>query len=429
MNSTPSEADNNEDASTEEAPRRVSDGSSGNSESGFSKPSFSFESDEFKATIELIHPELKEDLLHALATVPELVATESPLDRYVAASRVGHNTNMLNACQRLAGYWQMRRRVFAAHAYKPLTMLPGGALCGEQNLEMIQTGAFVLLPKDQSGRSVVSGNTSKMAPQHSFPHYRFAKARMMFYLLHLAALNPVSQSSGAVWISVINQSPTMEAFLFTKRVARAMPVRRWFTRIVFPPRRFGALEASLPTFFLQGLGIGTLVPRNAVDIEFFGGSSNEEILQKLQAAGFTRRRLPVSIGGDWDAHDAWIKRQMKEDEGIFLTHEEKEERKKKAMAEQSRNKRKRRKEWEDELQQKHQQLQKDNTALQEENERLEAMLAHAQEEVAFVTTMDQLTTTMDDDDDELPIPLTDDEFYSPDQVRFEEDVLDRLLQA
>lgn len=127
--------------------------------------------------------------------------------------------------------------------------------------------------------------------------------------------------------------------------------------------------------------------------------------------GFTRRRLPTAIGGEWNAFDSWIKRQIKLDEKQLLSianenddkkmqphqdvpllphqHEQQQERKRKVSSDLARQRRQRQKDEESILRQQCEELQHANQDLRRTNQQLEESLHRAQKEVAIISIIQQ----------------------------------------
>ena len=145
-----------------------------------------FQSDAFRQWLQLND---KKDLLEALQTVPELVAAESPLSRFLRAveqPQYGGSSSspmqtmpvMQAACKKLAAYWKLRREIFQERAMLPLSLLSeedsrnagsNASVLTAQDMEVIQTGAISILPKDRMGRTVLTLDHSKFLPSKDGP--------------------------------------------------------------------------------------------------------------------------------------------------------------------------------------------------------------------------------------------------------------------
>jgi hypothetical protein len=133
---------------------------------------------ELEQAIDLIPESEKGAYLHAVQTVPALVQLESPPLRYLRFD----SYNTWAAARRLVDYWQGRVELFGAErAYLPLRLTPAStpanananasataeprstvqSALDELDVEVVNCGTFMVLPKDSHGRPVLLHDRSR----------------------------------------------------------------------------------------------------------------------------------------------------------------------------------------------------------------------------------------------------------------------------
>lgn len=131
---------------------------------------------ELEQAIDLIPEADKEAYLHAVRTVPALVQLESPPLRYLRFD----SYNTWAAARRLVDYWKGRVEMFGAErAYLPLRLTPTPSHASaiaepamstpgtiqsaldDLDVEVVNCGTFMVLPKDSSGRPVILHDRSR----------------------------------------------------------------------------------------------------------------------------------------------------------------------------------------------------------------------------------------------------------------------------
>jgi hypothetical protein len=144
---------------------------------------------ELEQAIDLIPDSEKGAYLHAVRTVPALVQLESPPLRYLRFD----SYNTWAAARRLVDYWQGRVELFGEErAYLPLRLTrspPPANTAAETpstiqsalddlDVEVVNCGTYMVLPKDSVGRPVILHDRSRYvtrntwvweAPFESFP--------------------------------------------------------------------------------------------------------------------------------------------------------------------------------------------------------------------------------------------------------------------
>jgi hypothetical protein len=120
--------------------------------------------------IEVIPVEEKRAYLRAIETVPDLVRIESPPDKFLSF----HSLDPWAAAKNLVVYWEARLEVFGEdRAYYPLRLLPSNnnksssddsadappvafpSALDEKDTEIINSGYFMILPRDSFSRPVL----------------------------------------------------------------------------------------------------------------------------------------------------------------------------------------------------------------------------------------------------------------------------------
>jgi hypothetical protein len=90
----------------------------------------------------------------AARRAPNLVEAESNPDRYLEYDKY----DPWKAARRVANYWKTRVEIFGDRAFLPLTLTGDGTMSAE-DVKLLRTGFFMVLPNDKQGRAVVRGRT------------------------------------------------------------------------------------------------------------------------------------------------------------------------------------------------------------------------------------------------------------------------------
>jgi hypothetical protein len=92
--------------------------------------------------------------LEALSRVPHLVELESNPDQYL--DFLGYDP--WKAALRVVEYWKTRVDLFGERAFLPMEISGEGALSPE-DIRVLETGSFMVLPNNKYGQAVVSSFT------------------------------------------------------------------------------------------------------------------------------------------------------------------------------------------------------------------------------------------------------------------------------
>ena len=320
----------------------------------------------------------------ALREVPELVETETPFERFLATE--SDQNPHAAAARRLCRYWRERVDIFRERAFRPMTQVCNGALT-EQDVELLNTTAFVILPPDARQRTTVAIDISRLGSKYNYQFFLAAKLRFCFYVLHVATENPISQSVGVAAIGIRAAAPDTE---LSKRcislIRHALPIRCFEYHIVFLPSRLK--EMSLSNFVEQILSEAySLLGFFSRTAFVHRGKSDQDVIRNLVACGFQKRSLPTWIGGTWTVKNfrTWQKKRIRIEEERVLNEEEKKERVRKSNAIRSKMKRERNKQELDSLQEKKRILQTTNKSLEQTNQYFQGLLEYAQKEIAVLS--------------------------------------------
>jgi hypothetical protein len=97
--------------------------------------------------------------MEAVRRVPSLVARESNPDLYLEYD----SYDPWKAALRVANYWKTRAEIFGDRAFLPLTLTGDGAMSSE-DVKILRTGFFMVLPNDKQGRTVVRATSLPITP-------------------------------------------------------------------------------------------------------------------------------------------------------------------------------------------------------------------------------------------------------------------------
>lgn len=143
-----------------------------------------------REALESIPETEKEDYMHAMETVPELVQHETPAIAFWRAAK----WDPWAAASRLNSYWLARRKAFGPRkAFLPMRL--DGAMVDE--IEQLEKAVIVTLPNDTKGRAVILLDRIRCI-RSVIP--RESVVRCLFYTLHCLAENDMHQKQGCVII-------------------------------------------------------------------------------------------------------------------------------------------------------------------------------------------------------------------------------------
>lgn len=353
---------------------------------------------ELDSAIALLPEADKAALLEARALVPDLYEKESPPLRFLRHE----SFNLWAAARRLAMYWKTRKELFGDRAFLPMNQTGEGTLTRD-DIIVLSSGFYTLLPTDHEGRAVICGHPSRRGD-----HSRAHRLRLAFYMWSIVAENEESQKSGCVILAVL-QKPVLDRVVreASAMVQEALPLRVYRVHVVNPPlkseeRTF--LESLVPLCLKL---FGTVVQNRA---KVHVASTHKELLHKLTAEGLKEEGIPEDLGGQWKyeffAH--WQELRMCYEWELpvvgarntdfhciphyhpkarsELTAEEKVERKRRLNVLHSRRKRSRSKVEKEVLSGQVAELQQEHAGLKEESDRLQELLKQAENMVSTIKT-------------------------------------------
>jgi hypothetical protein len=105
----------------------------------------------FNEAMASIPPNDRASYTKAMERAPRLVEIESNPDHYLDHAGL----DPWKAAARVAAYWETRVEFFGDRAFLPLTISGDGAM-SHDDVELLRSGFFMVLPKDRQGRPVVS---------------------------------------------------------------------------------------------------------------------------------------------------------------------------------------------------------------------------------------------------------------------------------
>jgi hypothetical protein len=249
----------------------------------------------------------KADYLEAQRRVPFLVATESPPIRFLQRE----NFDPWAAAKRLVTYWKERKVLFGERAFLPMDQTGKGAL-SDEDLKVLNTKFLVILPPDQSNRTILYYDRLRMADETLYSVE--SRLRTIFYWMQVASENPVSQSEGIISMNIVHgklNRGNLAAIISIMK--HAMPMRLYSVHLVCQPQRRSGVEQIIPTLIQL---MGTYVFWKSTTIHM--ANTKEELLDKLQKHELSRHSVPSVFGGSWtydEIYEQWKPQRIRiEDE-------------------------------------------------------------------------------------------------------------------
>lgn len=377
---------------------------------------------EMRQQINALPGGLKNAHVTALERDPGLVEKETPPLRFLRHA----DFDAAAAAQLMAAHWTMRADLFKEKAYLPMALTGEGTL-HRTDMSMLSTGFLVVLPNDRRNRSVLCYDAGRLEK-----HAKEYQLRVAFYLLSVACENPQAQLEGLVLLFLMEQfgsrSPKRQSL---QEVVQVMPCR---IRQVFCVRIASSSSPSQngrpATANEEAASMLHSKKMAAAVTSVFGPIASEKVvllqgpkehcLSRLQAVGLARQNVPKSMGGDW-GYESFVQWQElrtryewglppgvggKDSSTLFdfanstmnlktLNEEDRTERKRRLNVLHSRRKREREKVEIEVLQEQSIELEEKNRALDEDNERLQILIAKAEEivERSNLLSSDQQGTT------------------------------------
>jgi len=327
------------------------------------------------------------------------------------------------AAQRMVAYWNERLQVFGPdRAFLPMILpasgtgdqqgpdgsngqtppLPLVSALSKQDIEILETGAVMILPPDREGRSVVFIDRTRLLPEHH--HQTLSRLRALWYVFHRALLpnvncnyrkNRSSDSTSAdeeqhqqleqqqkiVCLALLIRPPNAGYdFRFPPmalRLPNCLPVTISNLHLLTLPAASGTGRILQAVVSMAYNVLGSYFGQRA--ILHHGTSSPGDLLRELKKFGLGKRGLPSCAGGSFDGFDQWLNRVRRKEQVMYATEEQLQERKRLINKVHSVKKRQRRKrEWE-ELNQQVCELNRKNATARKEQHRLEQLLLHVRE--------------------------------------------------
>ena len=139
----------------------------------------------------------KKAYLHAKESIPHIVEHETPILMFLRCEHY----DIRNASKRLCAHWTERVKLFGVdYAYKPMTLLPNGAM-GSNDEHMIQLslGYVARCHDDVYGRPVIFLDRANSTKDHS-TYNRNGWLKVMWYFIQTICLEDKYQKSGYVVI-------------------------------------------------------------------------------------------------------------------------------------------------------------------------------------------------------------------------------------
>jgi hypothetical protein len=358
--------------------------------------------EEIKEALKCIPSQERKSYIKAIQRVPSLVATESNPTFFLRCEKF----NASAAAQRLIKYWDFRCEIFGDRAFLPMVQTGTGAL-SRDDMVVLKTGSVVILSNHESGQVVIYLDRSKLLDfsKHSLE----SRMRCMFYVLSVVSETVKAQTDGFLMLGVVvtpRCSDPMEVELARKSTAllkEVMPVRMGTNHLLVCPSK------SREDDLLQTL-IATTVSVVQENFVFHFDGDSSIILSDMLRYGFIEGNLPPIFGGTWKFTEfaEWqrerrryererLASQSSESNAITdsmkrpplkmpptsLHGAELKERKRKLNAIDSRHKRERRQAEFEDLEDERRELERERVALNQEAERLEGLIASAQQLVAI----------------------------------------------
>jgi len=338
----------------------------------------------------------------ALRRAPQLVEKESPVMDFVRRD----NYNATAALLRLLRYWKIRVELFGVErAFLPMTQQQGAI--SQNDLIILYSGVYAILPKDRAGRSVVVEDRNLMLDDSSDAQQ--SKLRCLFYIISCLCGEFTNSTDEFVLLSAVI-SPRVTA-ISADATSKALEVIDCFPirlkaahLLVCPPKSnkrkiIKEIMSVVEHIFVAKFGTRTILS---------SGKDPADLAAKLKEFGLEESSLPPSFGGHWP-YENWMRflknqhqREVEQDlccdvdgEGEPhpkkasaipvskpLSETEKQDRKRKMNAIHSRLKRERKRVETDRLQGECNDLAEANRRCEADNVRLEKLLTEARCAVA-----------------------------------------------
>ena len=142
--------------------------------------------------IESIPERKKAAYTEAMIKCPKLISRETNLKHFLRRE----DCNPDAAADRIVRHWTLRKKLFGASSFHPMTLTEDGAL-DDNDIVLLKTGCLQFLPNDRQGRTVLYLNKSAYNPKK---HPRNTFLRCLFYMLSSACGQETTRRNGLVWV-------------------------------------------------------------------------------------------------------------------------------------------------------------------------------------------------------------------------------------
>lgn len=231
------------------------------------------------------------------------------------------------AARRLAAYWTRRLEVFGpARSFLPMTAGFGGAMTGEEALEMCHRAVEQPLPEpDGAGRAVMYVNPSRRSRRSSVAATADQQLRALFYVLECVAADASFRRRGLVLLIDVRDYGREH---FHRRLLKVE------TDLMFSvfPIRTRAVHLCNPNdvaFYVLAPIIKFFIPRDfRLRVIFHRGGSPEQMLAELACYNLPRDRLPAELGGGVSLNmGRWLADRMRAEQrqAVEQQHKERQE--------------------------------------------------------------------------------------------------------
>eukprot|EP00977_Amphora_coffeiformis_P028540 scaffold35825_cov183-Amphora_coffeaeformis.AAC.1 len=240
---------------------------------------------DFDRVLESISPSDKQAYVQAQQRCPHLVELESPPMMFLRR----HEFHVWNAATALIGYWEVRWQMFGPErAFLPLDLTGHGAL-EEEDIAAFAKGFTMLLPEHAQTGAPVIMCCAQYAPDIA----QDVIARTFFMIRNVAALNPLAQTLG--YFGIIRYSSAWRQMVAQQGIRMGMdaleyiPVQVRHLIMIAQPDEFEVARAHMQTMAAQNPIFAKM--------HLVADYGDEDLMQKLEAQGFSRQGLPHCIKG------------------------------------------------------------------------------------------------------------------------------------
>jgi hypothetical protein len=212
------------------------------------------------------------------------------------------NFDPWQAAARLLEYWEQRVQIFGRNrAFRRLFDLSGDGCLNDEDIEVLQSGFHCELPLDEYGHSVIMYDRRRI-PEEYRKTRRDSQIRAMVYGYVRAALNPLSQTEGVVFLALINMklADPVPLRTSTRFLINCAPIKSHRVHIMYTVQSqlvpFLAIPPDLQRIF-DYVYKGVSLPNSR---RFHFGRGPEDFSLQLQSYGLSIDCVPQSLGGTWN---------------------------------------------------------------------------------------------------------------------------------